>query len=187
MHKNILAAFLLIFLISSSIYFIRHLKTNTLAEENQSHVDSYMKNAIYDQYNAEGQLTLHITSPLSRHYSLSNRNEFEKPDIIIYQGQEAPWHITAVHGKSLQDNKLIDLWDDVVIHRATNGENPETTIRTTVLSIDPKAQIAETNQAATITQPHSVIQSIGLKTDFKSGISQLSTNARVVYEGEISP
>ncbi|HYF97417.1 MAG TPA: LPS export ABC transporter periplasmic protein LptC [Coxiellaceae bacterium] len=183
MYKSLIASLFLILLTSSSIFFILHIGINS-TEEDQNHLNGYMKNAVYSQYDKEGQLMLHLSSPTVRHFSLKNNAEFEKPDILIYNGKKIPWHITALYGKNSTDNNLVDLWDQVVIHRAAADGQPETTIRTTALTINLKEQVAETNQAATITQPHSVVQSIGLKTDFKSGITQLAAHARVDYDGE---
>ncbi len=184
MYKNLAVSLFLLLLMSGSVFFIMHLNTKQPLTEDEQHVDSIMQQAVYDQYNESGQLILHLSSPYVEHYSFNNSSFFRKPDIILYQENKMPWHISSLQGKSSDNNKLIDLQDDVVIYRAGSKKDPETTIHTTALTIDPKKQQAETNQAATIVQPHSIVQSIGLKTDFKTGVTQLSTNARVVLDGE---
>lgn len=181
-HKTLWASLILLSITTASVFFIFNTNIENHSNENKNHLDGYMINAVYDQYDAFGLLTSHLTAPVARHYSFNNSSTFEKPDIIIFNQERVPWHITAEQGSSANGTDVVDLAGDVVIYRSAKGNDPETTIRTTAATLYLGKQEAETNQAVTIIQPHSVTQSIGMKTDFKTGVTQLSANARVVYE-----
>ncbi len=182
-HQNLWLSLLLITITSTSVYFIFSHGLGAHSKSMQNHLNGYLENASYLQYNKAGKLVSHLSTPIVQHYSFKSSSIFKDPDILIYSKQQnVPWHITAKQGKSIQGTDTIDLWDEVVIHRDATERDAETTIRTTAATLHLQKQEAETEQAVTITQPHSVTQSVGLRADFKTGVMQLSSHARGVYE-----
>jgi len=181
-YKTSLSFLVLIGIAVGCIFLIFQTKLNQ--PNTQDHIDQYVLDAVYDQYNPEGEKITHVTATKIDHYNLSDTSYFENPVIFLYHDNQAPWKISADYGKSLKGNQHIQLWKNVVLHQDALDDNEETTIRTTAITFNPNKQEAETNQAVTITRPHSIVQSVGLRTNFKTGVSQLSTNARVVYDGQ---
>lgn len=180
--RTLWLSLLLILLSCGSIYLAFSSGITLNPARNQNHLNGYMTNASYYQYNKDGELASYLQSHNIRRYSYQNSSEFEDPQILIYNDQTVPWEITAKFGKSIHGTNKVDLWDNVVVHRAPTNTDAETTITTSALTVYLQAQQAETDKPVTITQPHAITQSTGFKTDFKTGVMQLSSNARGVYE-----
>ncbi len=146
-----------------------------------THPDGYMINAVYQDYNDEGRLHALLKTPKMTHYPDNDTTQFLSPDVIMYTSQQIPWHITSEHGQSKQGADKVLLWGNVVIHQPNRPGSPETTIKTTQITVYPNEQYAQTKKAVSIKRPGSITNAIGLNANFKTGIFKLLSNSRGHY------
>lgn len=147
-----------------------------------AHPDGYMTNATYQDYNSQGELHALLNTPKMTHYPDNDTTQFLAPDVMMYTSQQVPWHITAEHGQSKQGTEKVLLWGNVIIHQPYRPGFPETTIKTSQITVYPDEQYAHTKKAVTIKRPGSTTDAIGLDADFKTGIFKLLSNSRGRYE-----
>jgi len=143
--------------------------------------DGYMLEAHYIQYDEQGQVHMVMNSPRMVHFSENSVSFFIKPKVLAYSRQRIPWTITAELGMALHESEQIKLSQNVVIHQAPQLHYPETTIKTSAMSIFPHRAYAETDQPIIILRPDTRIDAVGMQADFKSGIFKLLSSVRGSY------
>lgn len=145
-------------------------------------LDGYMINAHYTQYDNQGQVHILMHTPKMTHYAQDSTSYFENPEVLAYSKSRAPWTINAQKGTAIHNSERVDLSGDVIIHQAPQPSSPETTIRTTEMTIFPHRSFAETNQPVIIIRPDARIEAVGMQADFKTGIFTLLTSVKGSYE-----
>ncbi|MDF1759533.1 MAG: LPS export ABC transporter periplasmic protein LptC [Coxiellaceae bacterium] len=173
---------IIIALSALGVYLIFHsLESKPTKQTLASHPDAYMVNAVYEDYDDDGRLHAFLKTPKMTHFPDKDSAQFLTPDVIMYTAAHVPWHVTAQHGRSQHGTSKVFLWGDVIIHQPTRSGLPETTIKTSQMTIYPDRQYAETKKPVTIIRPGSITQGIGLKANFKTGIFQLLSHSRGQY------
>ncbi|MCH9770684.1 MAG: LPS export ABC transporter periplasmic protein LptC [Gammaproteobacteria bacterium] len=142
--------------------------------------DTYIRNFNYSAYDRQGHLKCVIKSPKLMHYPKNDMAYLTTPDIIFY-GKQSPWHITADHGKSMQQNNKIILWGHVIIQQMATKKQSSTRILTPKIIIYPQRSYAQSNKPITVLQPHTTIHGIGFTANFKTGRMTLLNHARGIY------
>ena len=145
-------------------------------------LDGYMINAHYTQYDNQGQVHILMQTPKMTHYAQDSTSYFENPEVLAYSKRRIPWTINAQKGTAIHNSEQVDLSGDVIIHQAPQPASPETTIRTTEMTIFPHRSYAETDQPVIITRPDAQIEAVGMQADFKTGIFTLLTSVKGSYE-----
>ena len=184
MSRNAYLSFLLILVASISTALLvnhGHQPVHQAAHLDQQ-PDMFMTDAEYFEYNKQGDLHSHMTTTKIDHYAHMNSSRFENPTLMTYTDQHTPWHISAKHGKSHYGTKWVYLWNNVIVHKSTEPNNPETTITTPGMTLLPPKTLAKTDQNVTITRPGSIVHSRGMRADLKQGVITLLSHSRGVYE-----
>lgn len=183
-RRNLLLTFLLLLSLGFSAWLIQQTTASqTIATNNQPDTpDSFMIEATYLRMDVNGNVDTKIYTPKLLHYRKNDASEFVHPEIVIFnKDNRMPWQVTAEQGKSEHGTTQIVLWDNVKIHQNAGPNNREITILTPALTVYPEPQTAETDKPVTITQPGTVIKSVGLRADMKKGQVQLLSQATGVY------
>ena len=188
MSKNIWLSLFLIVIACVSTLLMVHNHPHTIASTSQleRRPDAFMMNANYYEYNEQGNFHSHLFTPEIIHYDYKNSSHFQQPHFMVYTDEHIPWYTTADHGQSEEGLDWIHLWGHVVIHQPPRPLYPETTIKTSSVTLHPMKSFAETEEAVTITRPESVVAGVGMTADFKKGIMTLLSHSRGVYEANHS-
>lgn len=150
---------------------------------NSNHLpDAYMEQVNYQEFNSEGRLHAQLTTPRLTHYPDNDTTLFLKPNMRLITKKNIHWHVTALHGQSDKGSEKVLLWDNVVIHQPKQPDNPETTIKTSQLTVYPDKQTAETKQAVRIMRPGSITTAVGMTANFKTGVFKLLSQSKGHYE-----
>ncbi len=177
-------SFIFISLLGLSIWFYFpnwHGSTKKISQPLEQEIDGYMIEAHYTQYDNQGQIHMTLYSPRVNHYVQNNSSAFEKPQVLAYNQKRIPWTIRADQGTSIRDSEQVDLYGNVIIHQAPQGQNPETTITTTAMTIYPHRSYAMTDKPIVIVRPDTHVDAIGMQADFKLGIFKLLSSVRAIY------
>lgn len=144
--------------------------------------DSIMQDVTLITMGKNGKPKNQISSPKVMHYQQGDNTSFESPNIIMYQKKGMPWYISAQSGQSIAGFSTVILSKNVKFYRPPGPHNNTITLTTSRLSLFPHEEIAQTDQAVTMTQPGSVIKSVGLRAYLKSDRVELLSRAEGSYE-----
>lgn len=171
-----------IVIISSWLAFVDAKKIAQPHLENAETPDFFMTNAVYLKMDESGQVRNQITATKLIHYSVGNTYFFDDPRMKLISDNKEPWYASANKGKSGNGKEKVNLWDHVVIHQAAGPNNLDLMITTEALTIYPDIKTAETNLPVTIQQAGSVVNSVGAKADFKTGLVKLLSRVKGEYK-----
>lgn len=143
--------------------------------------DAIISQLTVQQFDAKGQLTHYLQTPLMNHLPLNNTHELTTPHIIIAQPNQPFWDIHAKHATALLGGQQITFNDNVIIHQKKDKHRPETTFTTEELSYFPKDKRATTSKDITFVQAENVIRSTGMNAYLAENRVQLLSNARGTY------
>lgn len=188
MQRTLYLSALLVGALAFSAWLIQKIGSeNSSANRNLSDTpDAFMVKAIYTRMDDQGSLHNQIYTSSMTHYSKNDVSKFTNPRIIIYTQDRQPWDVTSEQGISRHGINEVTLQNNVKVHQTAGPNNQELTLTTSSLTIFPESQTAHTDQAVTIIQPGTVINSVGLQADLKKGEVELLSKARGVYETTIS-
>lgn len=144
--------------------------------------DFFAKNFLIVQTNENGLPKNILRSSYAEHYPKTEMIYFSTPSVTVYPNAGALWQISAQHGKTW--GKHIDkiyLWEEVIISRPKDKNIRFSTLTTTEIYYYPPTKIAYTDKPVTITQPGTLVKSIGLQANFNTGIINLLSQARGHY------
>lgn len=144
--------------------------------------DAIIENITVTTFNPDGSLAHRLTSPLMKHIPQNNVSLLQQPHITVYQTKQAPWQISAGHGKALNGSQKVELSNKVIIHQRASTKNKENTLRTEKLFYYPKKRYADTDVAVTLTQPGIIIKAIGMQAYIDEKSVKLLHQTRGRYE-----
>ena len=156
----------------------------TIAIKPSGGINAFMIHPVYKDYNKAGQLHSKLEANEMTHYLRHDMSLFTRPKILIYTDDRIPWHIVSNYGRSQQGTQKVFLYENVILHQPQEPSHPETTIKTSELTVYPNHSFAETNKKVLINRPGTVIHGKGIEADFKKGVVTLLTKSRGVYEPE---
>ncbi len=143
--------------------------------------DTIVNNLTVQQFDAKGQLSHYLQTPLMHHVPLDNTYHLTTPHIIIAKPSQANWDIQSHEATIIHGGEEITFYKNVIIHQKQDKQNPETTFKTEELTYSPKAQMATTPKEISFTQAGNIVQSIGMKANLADNHIQLLSNARGTY------
>lgn len=152
-----------------------------VAAVNESEIDYYAINAHSVQFQPDGKLQYDMTSDKVEHVKASEVTLLTKPDLQMYRGSEFPWHVQSERGEVNPDGTEVELIDSVRIAR-TDAKNRPMVITTTRMTVFPKQQYAQTQQAVRIDGAGGVSTGTGMKAYLKESRIHLLSNVRGQYE-----
>lgn len=143
--------------------------------------DSFMREVHYTMYDKQGHWQNRFYTPYLQHFSSKNMALMDNPHLISRGQDQLIWNITALHGVSEQDGKIIHLHDNVDVERIQAAGQTPSHLTTTTLTAYPNKKYVVTDQPVTIIQPGSIVHSIGLTADLNTGDIQLLSTTRGTY------
>ena len=150
-------------------------------------VNAFMIEPLYKDYNEQGQLHSELRANQMKHYVRRDTSLFTQPKILIYTDERIPWHITSHYGRSQNGTQKVFLYEKVTLHQPQQPDHPETTIKTSELTVYPDRSFAETDKKVQITRPGTVIHGQGIEANLKTGVVKLLTKSRGIYEPDQTP
>ena len=120
MNRNIWLSLFLLIAASLSTLWMWHHSHRQLpppASTLDQRPDAFMLDVNYDEYDEQGQLHSHLSTPKTVHYPHQNSMTFEQPNFMIYTDEHIPWYISSLQGNSQDGIQTIHLWNNVVIHQ----------------------------------------------------------------------
>jgi lipopolysaccharide export system protein LptC len=147
--------------------------------------DFYLTQVIAAEFDAQGQLLHKLISPKIIHIPFEDTLLLRMPEITIYSEDnppQAPWQITALHGKTINKNQQAWLWGSVVLHQSASDQNKITTILTSRLMVTPATSIAETHAPVTVVEPGLTVHSVGMRAYLKEKRVDLLSRAQGEYD-----
>lgn len=166
----------------SSMYILHHDRTHKHPIFTTT-INSFIIHAKFTEYNTLGQVKTIITADRVTHFQQSGISIFEKPYIISYtEKNRTPWHIHANRAISNKSGDKIILRGHVIVHQLPTSLHAEATIKTTELTIFPKASRAVTNKAVTIIRPGTIINGTGFTANLKTGRYELRSESNAIYD-----
>lgn len=178
-----LAIFAAIAIISAII--LHHAQSKTPPEPKNT-IDTFVNRASYVSYNKLGQLNTSLTAAKAIHIKNEKTTYFSQPNMLTYTEDRVPWHIKANHAKSDDDMHQVFLSGHVIIHQLDQHNSPETTIKTTELTVFPQQSIAKSQAYAFIYREGSVMHGKGLFANLKTGKYELLSQSEGIYIPEQS-
>lgn len=161
---------------ASSTYLIK-LDNETLSTS----PDTIIKHLTVQQFDAHGQLSHYLKTPLLQHIPLDNTHQLATPHIIITQPNQPAWEIHAKSATALYGGEQITFNNHVIVHQKQEESRPESTFKTEELTYFPKKQLATTRREMTFEQAGNVVHSTGMNAYLAQNRIQLLNNARGTY------
>jgi len=179
----------IIALLLATIYSTWLVRATTPKTDNARYGDNiadfYLTDVLALEFNQQGQLIHRLVSPKVVHIPANDTLLLRNPDLTLYSESvpvKSPWRITALHGKTIQNDKQAWLWGNVVLHQPPSAENKDSTILTSQLTIYPDKNMAETYAPVTVLEPGLEVHSVGMRAYFKEKRVDLLSRAQGVYD-----
>ena len=120
-------------------------------------------------------------------------NQFGNGDVIFHDinaitfpaDQSSPWHLSADHGRSTDNNQQVYFWGHVTAYRPKSANNAAFLFKTTTLTVYPQQNFAETDDPVTLSEPgtKNVTTGIGMRAYSKpQKIIHLLSDVHSTYE-----
>ncbi len=184
----IMASFIALLLLLLEVYWRSQDQNSSLGENNRvvhEEYDFYMENANSIHYDEQGKVSFRMQANRLTHYPDSNITTMTQPYFIIYEESGEPWHISARLGRIIPSKngelEVVELKDAVEINKVT-AKDKKIAIATEFLTINPKREFIETDQAVKISGDASITTAIGMKGDLKRQHIYLLSKVRTHYE-----
>ncbi len=145
--------------------------------------DSFVRGMDLQVMDLNGRLQYHVTAASMMHYPHQARLNLEQTVINIIQADGTAWHITSERGQTTESGDRIWLLGQVDINRPASGRSGSLRIRTSDLLVQPDQELAETDNAASITSERYQVDATGLKADFRNSMLQLHSRVRGTIHG----
>jgi len=143
--------------------------------------DTIIRELTVQQFDAKGQLSHYLQTPLMHHVPMDDTHQLDTPHIIIAQPNQPSWEINAREAIALKGGHHITFKKNVTIHQKKDEHREETTLTTEELTYFPKTQLAITEKNITMMQAKNTVRSTGMKAWLADNRVQLLSNARGTY------
>ncbi len=140
-------------------------------------IDFYVINPRSQQFEVDGKLSYEMQANKLEHDKRSDITRLDQPDMLLYRGQELPWHVQSLTGEVLPGGSQVELIDQVRVQR-TDAKGRPTLLTTTRLSVFPDKEYAQTSQAVRIEAANGVTTAQGMKAYLNDGRLLLLSNVR---------
>lgn len=149
--------------------------------------DYYMNDFRLRAYDGEGTPRYVLDGERLAHFADDGSAEVTQPRLRYATAEpEAPWHVRGRRGILRPGGDVVDLEQDVVLHREP-PERPPVTLRTTRMTVFTEAGRAETERPVTIVSPGQRVTAVGMTAYFGPGQIELHQDARGRYDPSIAP
>jgi lipopolysaccharide export system protein LptC len=174
---------LLLLLVTGSGWFLLQQETGLQrTAASASGPDAFVEELDLKVMNEQGQLEYRVVARRMTHYPNEERFNLEAPDIRILQPGGDSWRIRSEQGETNEDADIIWLLGAVDIRRRQTAAGSALHIVTSDLLVKPEEELAETDNAATITSGQFRIEGVGVKADFRNDTLELGSSVRGRYD-----
>jgi len=143
--------------------------------------DYFMDNFSVTSMDASGKPSHILRATKLLHYDDDDSAELLQPFLSFTQPGNN-FTLQASRAIFLKKENIIQLYDNVVIHRAASDNQSELFIYTDYLKVDTESRIAETEQKARVKTSDAELHTTGLLFDNMQGILRLKSQVKGVYE-----
>ena len=143
--------------------------------------DYFMENFTITDMNKQGEPTYILSAKRLDHFADDNSTEIIQPS-ILFKDTNGDWSISAQRAHILSDNRIIHLYDNVKITRASTKAKNALSISTEYLKVNTENKIAETDKLAHIKTPQLELDTTGMVFDNNRGILKLLSDVKGSYE-----
>ncbi len=105
-----------------------------------------------------------------------------RPDYVMIDGNGNPWNGTSEAAWISKDGAIMKLDGKVEMHRVPGGAVRPATIETADLVAWPKEQRMQTDAAARIVQPGSILRGVGMRADLDGKNLELLSDVHATLE-----
>lgn len=136
---------------------------------------------------ANGNPETRLTAAAMTHFEQRGETELTQPKLELFRAGQPPLYVRADQGWVTSANEVILLKGHVRFWEPGSGDEPALEIVTSKAHIYPERDMAETDQAATLTTPGSVTKTVGMRAWLNEGrIEMLSQVQTVIEQGKAS-
>ncbi len=187
LSQNSSSLFGLIIIVALIVALSLPLKNQLTKSKLDSSPDWYMTGVSSTTYDKQGQINAILTTPSIVHFNKGDYANLTKPFFTLLDKNKVPWQISAAYGKFYQGKKeRFFLWDKVIVKQLPGVHSSQTKLTTSELTYYPKTSVAHTDKAVTITQPGSIMHSVGFNADLKKGLIEFLSQSTAEYSNEKS-
>ena len=179
-----LFALLLLVVIGTGWFLDKRSVSRLPASVSETGPDSFVEDIDLAVMDEQGLLQYRLRAEYMTHFPNADRLSLTSPDIDVIHRDGAVWHIVAERGEAATAGDRIWLLGAVDIRRPGTATNNAIHIVTSDLLIKPGEELAETDNAATITGNHYVINALGMKAYFSTGTLELLSRVKGTIEGK---
>jgi lipopolysaccharide export system protein LptC len=133
-----------------------------------------------EMYDAQGKLKQEVFSKKMEHYADLSLTQFEQPEFIIYQDNQAFWKLSAQYG-AMQDG-LLTLNNQVTMLQLTDSLLVQS-IATDYLEINLNSNLVTTDNPIKIEGTKLSIMGQGLRADLNLGKVTLTQHVKTIFKG----
>jgi len=165
-------------------------ETQSTKADSDTFPQFYMKAVETREYNVDGDLRYHLTTPRVTHFqiqpdapSAEDYTLLDQPELRFFDAdsKEEPWQVNAITGRSEKHGQLIRLLGDVLIQQQTNS-NGLIRITTTELNLHTNTQFAQTDKAVNMRSAKGQMNAIGMEADLAKSWLTLKSQVKATYE-----
>ena len=153
----------------------------TAPPEKRHIADYYVADFDLTSMNATGHPRYRLQGRDMNHYADDDTSHVIQPQLTMYRQDVAPWFVRAEQAQVTTGGESVLLQDQVKVERLTDIPRDKLEIQTSLLTVLPAKEYAETDQPVTIVTDFGVTHAVGMKADLKQERLQLLAQVRGEY------
>lgn len=154
----------------------------TAAEEARQDIDSFVSAGEFITYDKTGKVRSVIRTAHSEHFPATDSASLQQPEILFYQRDRQPWHLSAQTGRYQLQQEQLNLNGEVNIRQTPPDPNQSPWLLTTEsLFIDYKSRFISTDQQVKISDGNAVLSGTGMESHIDDREIKLLSNVRGSY------
>lgn len=144
--------------------------------------DFIVENFTIQRMNAAGAPESSLVAARMIHYPDDETTDLEKPRFLQRTPDQPPIEAVSERGTITKDGETVYLKDNVVVTRAGTDGRPPMVMTTSLLEVEPRAEIARTDRPVTIVEGDSQLEGVGMEVHSKTRQFELHARVRGVYQ-----
>ena len=178
-----LFAVLLLVVIGTGWFLDKQSVNRLPASVSETGPDSFVEDINLAVMDEQGQLKYRLKAEHMTHFPNEDLLRLTRPDIDVMHTDGTAWRIIAEHGEAATAGDRIWLLGAVDIRRPGSATDGSIHVVTRDLLVKPEEDMAETDNAATITGNRYEINALGMKAYFRTGTLELLSRVKGTIDG----